>query len=93
MSGRCELLALPEWPRDEDGILMDALGACEAIGGCGRDACTFFEEAGEPLRLWASSAGRGRRSRREGNREKQGTGHGLRPPRGALLERTESGAG
>lgn len=65
MSGRCELLALPEWPRDEDGISMDALRACEAIGGCGRDACTFFEEAGEPPRARASSAGRGRRNRRE----------------------------
>lgn len=49
MSG-CRLLAMPEWPRDEHGFPMDALSACEAIGGCGRDACAFFEEAGGPWR-------------------------------------------
>ena len=48
MSG-CRLLALPEWPEIEEGEVSDAWSACETIGGCGQEASTFFEEAGEQL--------------------------------------------
>ena len=44
---RCKLLGLQEWPEAEEGEVADAWSACEAIGGCGQETRTFFEEAGE----------------------------------------------
>lgn len=43
MSG-CEVWRLPQQDRDR----WDAWALCEAIGGCGQDECTFYDETEEP---------------------------------------------